>query len=335
MSQAAARRWGPALRVGLGFAISAIALVAVLRQVHWDQVVAAWQAADARFLVLGALLYPWRLVFISARWQELLRLYGPTPAFRVTLRATSVGYLFNNLLPLRSGDLVRGAMVVREGVTIRAAASSVLLEKVVDLWALVAIALLAGGAFLRQEPALLRSLHWVALVAGVSLGVFLAVALSCSAEQAGAWCDRATTRTGRLLAKLARVVVESGQLCRRPGPLLITLAATAVNWGIEACFYLLVARSLGMPLTIAGALFMVSVIGLGLSVPTTAGGIGVCQYLAVAVLKVQGIGVNVAAAYSLLSYAVAFVCLNGVGLVFLVTGALRKPPANVSEGGTV
>ncbi len=324
MKETSARRWTPALRVLLGIAVSAVALYAVLQQVQWGQLVRAWREADAGLLVLGALIYPCRLLVVAVRWRELLSLYGLSPSFAVRLRATSVGYLLNNLLPLRSGDVVRGGMAVREGVTLKAAASSLLLEKVVDLWALVAIALIAGDAFLRAEPVLLQSLRWVALVAGLSLLAFLAVALLGKREAADRWCESAVSPLGRLAARLARLVVESGQLGRRPRPLGVTLLATGVNWAVEACFYWLVARALGMPLTVAGACFMVSVIGLGLTVPTTAGGIGLNQYLTVLVLRVQGVDVNLAAAYSLLSYAVAFLCINGVGIWFVLTGVIRR-----------
>lgn len=318
----------------LGIAVSGLALYAVLRQVQWGHLVQAWREADTGLLVIAALVYPCRLLVVAMRWGELLRLYGLSPSFAARLRATSVGYLLNNLLPLRSGDLVRGGLAVREGVTLRGAASSLLLEKVVDLWALVAIALMAGGAFLRAEPVLLQSLRWVAVAAGLSLLGFLGVALLGRQEAADRWCETAVSRTARLAARLARLMVESGQLCRRPRPLGATLLATAGNWAIEACFYWLVARALGMPLTVAGALFMVSVIGLGLTVPTTAGGIGLNQYLAVLVLRVQGVDVNLAAAYSLLSYAVAFLCINGVGVGFVLTGAMRRGIA-AGRGGAV
>jgi uncharacterized protein (TIRG00374 family) len=314
-------------------AISAVALYVVVRKVDWGQVTAAWHGADWRWLLVGALVYPWRLAVVSVRWGELLRLYGPVPSFGTRLRATSIGYLFNNLLPLRSGDVIRGGLAVREGVSIRAAASSLVLEKLVDLWALVAIVLGAGGSFLRAEPGLLRSLHVLAGAATVSLIIFLTVALACSAETAQGWCERAVSRPARLAAKAARIVVESGQLCRRPRALLLTLGTTAVNWAIEGSFYLIVARALGMPLTIAGALFLVSVIGLGLTVPTTAGGIGLLQYLAVLVLKVEGVDVNLALAYSLLSYAVGFLCINGVGVGFLIVEAARRKGTGTYPGG--
>ena len=330
----APRGWKPVLRVALGVAISAVALVAVLRKVDWGLVTGAWHAADVRWLLVAALIYPWRLAVVAVRWGELLRLYGPVPSFGLRLRATSIGYLFNNLLPLRSGDVIRGGLAVHEGVSLRAAATSLVLEKMLDLWALVAIVLVAGGAFLQAEPALLRSLHVLAVAAVASLAAFLTVALACSAETAQRWCDRAASRPARLAARLARIIVESGQLCRRPRSLLITLAATAVNWAIEGSFYLLVAHALGMPLAGAGALFLVSVIGLGLTVPTTAGGIGLIQYLVVTVLKVEGVDVNLAVAYSLLSYAVGFLSVNGVGVGFLIAESLRRRAAASAWDGS-
>jgi uncharacterized protein (TIRG00374 family) len=318
------RRWWRALRVLLGLALSAVALWAVLRRVSWPELERAVSGADGRFLLVAALLYPWRLVVISWRWGELLSLYGPPPPFRERLRATSLGYLLNNLLPLRSGDFLRGGLAVRSGAPVQAAVSSLVLEKVLDLWALVALALICGSAFLSRERVLGESLRALALVAGVSLVGFVILALSGRAQALRAWCERKSFRGAGVASRIAQVLAESCDLCRRPRRLGWTALATAINWGLEGSFYWLVAHALGLPLTLPGALFMVAVIALGLTVPTTAGGLGVAQFLAVMVLRAQGADLGAATAYSLVSWMLGYLCLNAVGLGFLLAGAGRQ-----------
>jgi uncharacterized protein (TIRG00374 family) len=308
----------------LGFAVSAGALYVVLRRVSWPELYVALAGAHPLLLALAALLYPWRLVVISWRWGELLSLYGETPPFWPRLRATCVGYLFNNLLPLRSGDVLRGGLAVQSGASLSATVSSLLLEKVLDLWALVALGLLCGSAFLSGERLLSQSLRGLALVAGVSLVVFLLVAVTGRGAALSAWCELRSGRGARLAATLVRALTESCELVRRPGRLGITLLATAVNWSLEGAFYLLVAHALGLPLTVTGAAFLVAVIGLGLTVPTTAGGIGWAQYLAVLVLRAQGMPLGAATAYSLLSWLLAFAVFNLAGIACLLAGPGRR-----------
>ncbi|NLO73355.1 MAG: flippase-like domain-containing protein [candidate division WS1 bacterium] len=317
------RRWGPPLRVALGFVVSGVALWAVLRQVQWVEIVQAMDGANLALILLGAVLYPWRLVVVSWRWGELFSLYTDRPpSFRFLLRITSIGYLLNNLLPLRSGDIFRGGMAVREGCTLKSAVSSLLLEKVVDVWWLVGLALICGSAYLSQDHLLAQSLRAVALVAGLVLLTLIVLAASGRAAAMTAWCERRESRAGRPVAKLARVTEETCGLLRRPRVLGLTILATALNWAIEGGFYMAIAHSLGLQLTPSGALFMVAVIGLGLSVPSAAGGIGLSQYLAVLVLRLQGMELRASTAYSLLSWVVGYLVIGLAGLGALLTGTL-------------
>ena len=86
--------------------------------------------------------------------------------------------------------------------------------------------------------------------------------------------------------------------------------------------HLLSAHSLGLPLTPGGALFIVAVIGLGLTVPSTAGGLGLAQYLAVLVLCAHGMELGGATAYSILAWVVSFLTINLAGQAFLLAGTV-------------
>jgi len=112
------------------------------------------------------------LVFRALRWQILIR-----PICRVPLRRLSaymlVGYLANNVLPARLGELVRSHYLGdREGISRSATLGTVVVERIVDTVVLVAI-----GAF----AILILNVRGVvvsAILVGVAISALLCVALA-------------------------------------------------------------------------------------------------------------------------------------------------------------
>ena len=93
-------------RAVIGIGISVVALFLVIRSVDlaatWDALTSAqpqWIAAMLLFMVLDITLR-------ALRWRVLLRPVADVP-FSMTLPANLVGYLANNILPARLGELVR------------------------------------------------------------------------------------------------------------------------------------------------------------------------------------------------------------------------------------
>ena len=83
------------------------------------------------------------IVLRALRWRVLLRPVADVP-FRHTLPANLVGYLANNILPARLGELVRtDDLGVRSGVPRSTILGTIVVERVVDTVVLVAIASIA------------------------------------------------------------------------------------------------------------------------------------------------------------------------------------------------
>ena len=315
------------MRLTIGLAVSAAALWLVISQMEWHKVKAALMGADLRFVALAALIYPLRLLIISQRWGALLALYAPPPAFMARLRATAIGYLANNVLPFRSGEVIRGGIIVRQGASVAAAASTLILEKILDLWALVAIALVCGGTYLQRIQALTQPLRVVSLMAAISFLAYLLAGLTCREDRLAAWAQRMPPRLAPLAGKLLRVFAESCRLLRR-GPLLsVTLLATALNWTIEGTTVLLIARATGIHLPLGGALFVVAMVGLGLTLPSSPGGIGLSQYITITALHAQGVETSAATAMALLLWTFCFLSVNSIGVAFLIAQSAARREA--------
>ncbi len=121
-----ARRWGP------GALISVVLIAAILRFVDLPKVIAAMRSANYGLLALATVLaFAWMLVRAIV-WRTLLR---NRPPYRDTLLALSEGYLLNNFLPLRLGELGRAFLLSRKSdLRFAEILPTVVIERSVDVF---------------------------------------------------------------------------------------------------------------------------------------------------------------------------------------------------------
>lgn len=137
-------------RIVVSLAVTAVALWFALRDLDFREVGAA--IARARLLPLLAISVPAHLLNLwlrAVRWRYLT---DPVKAIdRGTLfRGQAVGFMGNNVFPLRVGEVLRAWYVAREtGAPAAAIFGTVIVERVIDavvMLALVALVLGFGGA---------------------------------------------------------------------------------------------------------------------------------------------------------------------------------------------
>ncbi|RME87647.1 MAG: UPF0104 family protein [Anaerolineae bacterium] len=130
-----ARRWLP------GAIISTLLVIAIVRFVDLRAVARAVQHADPLLLLAAlALSVPW-LGVRALLWRTLLR---ERASFRDTFLTLGEGYLMNNFLPFRLGEMGRAFLLSRKSeLTFLEILPTIVIERVVDL--AFSAALLAGA----------------------------------------------------------------------------------------------------------------------------------------------------------------------------------------------
>jgi hypothetical protein len=140
----ASRRWFADWRVWIGIAITGVCLWVVGRDVPFAEVPAAIARADLVLLLVMSIPAHVLGIYLRAlRWRHLTNPIKPIPR-SLLYRAQSIGFVVNNLIPLRMGEIVRSWYLARETGTRGAAIlGTVVLERVLDI---VSVLLMAGGA---------------------------------------------------------------------------------------------------------------------------------------------------------------------------------------------
>jgi glycosyltransferase 2 family protein len=309
------------LRGGIGAAISVIAIWLVLRSVDVAQTVDILRAADLGWIVLVAVFVAVDLLTRALRWQRLVAPIGHV-GYLPMLAYLLIGYLANNVLPARLGELVRSHYLGdREGLSRTTTLGTVVVERVVDFVVVVAI---ASAAILVLS---VRGIVANAVLVGVALAALLAAAIAIGvaahrlpgAERiaviAGRW-PRVLDLAGKLRGGLA--------VAGRPRTLGEALVLSLLAWGATVLAFAAAGQAVGIELTIGQASLLAAGVALVTAIPAGPANLGTFELAAVEIAKAVGVPPHEAFAIALLVHATILALTSVGGLVALARLGWRR-----------
>lgn len=320
----------------------------VLRAADLQRVADA--VASARFDLIGLSLLAMLATYLAraVRWCYLLEPLGRVQVGNA-LRATVMGFAATAILPGRVGEILRPYLLARrERLSASAAFGTVVLERLLDLAVILAI---FGLSVLLFDPSpevessgLLPGLYVGAAVAGgFAIGTLaLAGTAAASPDAVSRWVSGATSvlpdNLSRRLARLSHRFSEGLGVMRRPGPLVWSTVWTFVVWTSITVGIWLVSVAFGIDMSPAGAGIVLTLVALGVAVPTPAGVGGYHAAFQVGATVLFAAPPENAVGAGLVAHAVSFlpVTLAGVALMahegIHLTGIGRL--AGAAAGGT-
>jgi uncharacterized protein (TIRG00374 family) len=309
--------------VWIGLAITAVTLWLALRGVSFRDLARDLRKADV--VVLLAYSVPAYLVSLwlrALRWRHLTDAVQPI-ATGPLLRATAVGFMVNNLVPLRIGEVVRAWTLSREtGASGAAILGTVLLERLLDAVAVLGLAFAILGT--REGAIPMESLLFVGLLLPLGAVVLLRIAPERVVRATG-WLRTFGVREAAVTG-LQRVVrnVAEGLGSLRGGRHLFWIAwHTVWIWGVLSVipFYgTLVALGvdLGSPMrNLAAAYTTLVAVGIAVALPSAPGFFGPYHYAARLALGRFGLADSTALAVGTLAHATFWVIVTCAGFVAL------------------
>lgn len=299
----------------------------------------AFKLANYWYLVPAVGSYFVSLAFRTLRWRVMLRPLQ-TVSFRRLFPVVSVGYMANNLLPVRLGELVRSYYLGRrEGVSKSSALATIVVERVLDglvlLLFLVVVSAFLPLAGLVRDLATDAGIPRFALLVATTVPFGLVMGLLFVAAHRPAWPMRLLAAGVRVLpsgiaAKLlgiAGLFLGGLAFLREPrhlgGVVLISLPV----WLGEAAVAYMVGVGFGLSGVLGGAgamaavmLAVTAIANLATALPSSQGGIGPFEFFATATLVVLGVGREVATAYAVVLHVSLLAPVTAVGLAYLWVG---------------
>jgi glycosyltransferase 2 family protein len=323
---------GRLVKILLGIAISAALLVWLFWNVDLRAVAA--RLADTRWgwLTVSVALNLASLWARAVRWRYL---FPPKARPTHLFNAVMIGYMGNNLLPLRAGEALRVYVVTRRGQRFWMTVTTLVVERALDGLAVGIV--LAFVFFQIPTP---REVAWASEVfVGLVLAMIVVlVAIAAAPLPCSILIHSLTYRWPGIERRLLVVfdTLNDGlQGMRQPNQLLPTAFWTVAIWvvivlSMWSCFH---AASLELPMT--AALCTIAFMGLGVSLPSSPGFIGVVQAATVLALSFFGVGKADALGFSLLLHASQFVPVTLWGLLLLVVEHVSLAEAGRTAGLSV
>lgn len=318
-------------------------LVALVWYVGPARVVDALAHASPAHLALAVASYLAFFVLRGVRWKMLFSRSAPDVRLSTTTSATAVGWLANSILPLKGGDVLRAALLARrEKVGLVTSASTVALERVLDLLGLAmvaAVGLLLLPRSLELPAGLGRAMEIVWILPLLSLLVLgvLVVLRERTLALARATLGRAG-KVGRKLVDFLDITLSGlDALARRPALLLALLPMTLLIAVAQALiFTFLVAAFIpGTPLALAFA--GSSVFLLSFVVSVTPGNVGTYEAAFAAVFTALGVAPEVAVPAAILTHLTTTLIVAACGSAALLamgweTSRVAWRPTRVPQG---
>ena len=282
-----------------GLVVSFVLLALFFLTIDLSRLMEALLGANYWFVAPAVGLYLVSVLFRTLRWQRLLRHMRPIGVARL-YPVVVVGYMANNLLPMRLGELVRSYYVgEREGISKTSALVTIFIERLLDALTLLlfvsAIALFVPLAGLAEGLSDRYGIPVPLLVAALTVpfvGAFAILLLAAFRPSDTVAMAQAIIRPlpDAMNARLSHIVdmfVDGLKPLSSPRTILLLFLMSVPVWLFEAGLFFLIGLGFDLhdafdsPAEMALAMVMVvAIANIGSSIPAAPGGLGLFELIA-------------------------------------------------------
>ena len=308
-------------------AISVVALAAVVWWASRQERPTVPETSEALPAILLAIaLYAAATLARGERWHRILLRAGVRTSRADSYRLTTVGYMGNNVLPARSGDLLRVFLLAPLArARKREVLGTVVAERLLDAVALgLVFVALAYGVLSEVRIPSGRPLVVAGLAAAVATAAVVPLVLAL----------RRSPALRRMREVVGALAAPTRELASGHGAALLVLSLAL--WTLEAAVYHAVGRAVDLELGLLDALYVVALTNLFALVPAAPGYVGTFDAAVLFAVRSLGGAGSAALSYLLLLRFVLFVPITVVGIAFLLTrygGWSRYRAARVETTG--
>lgn len=333
----------PSWRSAVGIALSAVLLWWTLRDVSlalvWHELARSSIPLFLGSALCATLIFPLR----AFRWRTILQPVAPNQPFGALWRSIAIGMMANNVLPARAGEIARAyALTKQTKVPFATSIASLAVDRLFDM---VVLLLLAGGAFF--DPQFPRE----ARIAGQTLGhiaqgsiVFVVVlvlslyALAVFPTQLVRAFELFARRVSPALEERGKSVLfrfsEGLSVLRSPQRFVAVLLWTVAHWLLNAFGFWLGFKAVGIALPFSAALFLQTLIAVGVALPSAPGFFGVFEKFATVGLAIYGISATAATSWAIGFHILSFIPITVIGVWYFTQLGIHLTDINKAREET-
>ena len=301
-----------------GLILSVIAIFLSLKGLDFSELTSILPKTAPSLYGLAVLFHFISYFIRGYRWKVMLK---PVKEIQYThvLGALLIGFMSNNILPARLGEIVRAVLLgQRNGVSRMMAFSSVILERLFDGAVTVLIALVTFVFIRLPKPLVPVILLSSILFPGMFFLYYLLYMWRHQLKKLYRMgLNRVSDNLKSKILNLGTALHQGVYVLHAPEQLVFTLITTVVIWGIEGLSYHLTFLSLGISVPLPITLLAMVAINLSVMLPSAPGYIGVFEYASIIAIVPFGYSKEFALSFALLSHAIRIVVPTIMGGIVL------------------
>lgn len=301
---------------------------------NWQEVFNELKKANFYFVTLavfGEILF---ILTRVLRWKLLLLPLERKLSSANLLKATVVSFAVSGVAPAKLGEVLRPILFSRwEGVPLTTSAASVILERGLDLIALVSfwfIFILLGTKSVSQDAAVYISMLNKISILIFALSLVAIIFLLWFAKRKNSFEDKARKSEYLLKSPMLGKIVKhffifaDGLLSFRKKRMIILLVfISLLAWGFVSLTCYFAPRAVGIKLPWGSAFLILSLVSIGASIPTPGGVGGVHKAIYIALVVFYGLGEETAVSVAILGHAMMFLPAIIWGSLYLIFGKIK------------
>jgi uncharacterized protein (TIRG00374 family) len=297
--------------------LSVVFLYFAIRGVTWSEFTKQLLNCRVEYLIPAIAITLVNYFVRSQRWGILLRAkQNISPG--ILFWACGVGYMGNNFLPFRSGDVIRSiALGQNTGISKVYVFATTVTERIIDAIFLIFLGMLLIPT-IGKAPDWLPSAMW-----GLGLLSFIAIIILLLAPRMENLFIKilnsipSPSKWRFLLIKFLTQFLQGAAAFQNLGRAGLFLFMTCGIWLLDGIAVMFSSRAFSMEFNLNQSLLLLVGLGLSSAIPSAPGYVGVYQFVTVTILAIYGYPQSQALAFILVAQATGMLLTLGWGLLGL------------------
>lgn len=284
---------------------------------HLNEIREIFRRVNYPPLLLATVISLLLLVIRAIRWRYLL-LPSVKIRFGSLLSATMIGFMANNVLPARAGEFVRAYVLSKkEAITTSAVLGTLVVERFFDVLSL--LVMFSITYHFSTTPSWVRNLGVAATVVFVVFFLTLLFVLLRTNHFVSLLSRWSRIMPGRLHERFERLLLsflEGLGVFRHMRFLSLVFLLSVLHWLFFGWALALGLRAFDILVPREGPYLVLSVVSLGLGIPSSPGFVGTFQWLMEKALSIYQVPKDLSLAFSIGFHLVLYIPTTATGLIY-------------------
>ncbi len=310
----------------IGLILIAVAFYFLFRNVKFEELLADFSHFNLIWLFVALVVYLFGYVIRGYRWVILLAPIKKC-SFKSLFPTLLIGFMANNIMPLRLGEFYRAHLNgKKEGISRSASLGTIILERLFDGMAMLLI--LGASIFFRHAAStpISQNVEGPAELASYIFGTaflsFLTMIIfkKRTIQIINYFISHAPKKHHDQLKRICHTFLDGLEILKNIKESILVLTASLAAWTCEFTAFFLIAVGFQLapePLHYNSAGLLMAITNLGLMVPSTPGGLGIFEGIGVTFLSIYSIPAHTALAYIVTVHLVVFLPITLLGYFYL------------------